>query len=114
MSPQPDSSAGITTGTQLFIFALLSFYFLKYPPYLSIFLGAISGVCGGFVSSWWNAKEDYTADESTQATQSKEEVAITVVQPRPRRYGMGVKLARQDRETRDKKRFGWLFWRDRS
>jgi hypothetical protein len=113
MASQPDSSARTTTGARLFIIALLSFYFLWYSQFLSICLGAIAGICGGFIASWWNAKEDYVTDETAQPIQSGE-TAITVVQPRPRRYGMGVKLARQPQETRTKKRFGWLFRRNRS
>ena len=115
MASQPDSSARTTTGARLFIIALLSFYFLGYSQFFSICLGAIAGVCGGFISSWWNATEDYVTDESTEPVQSEEGAAITVAQPRPRRYGMGVKLARQPQETRAAKgRFGWLRRRNRS
>jgi len=106
MASQPDSSARMTTGTRLFIVALLGFYFLGYTQFLSICLGAIAGICGGFIASWWNAKEDYVTDEAAQAEES---TAVTTAQTRPRRYGMGVKLARQPQETRTKKRFGWLF-----
>ncbi|MEX0272508.1 hypothetical protein AB3R30_25680 [Leptolyngbyaceae cyanobacterium UHCC 1019] len=114
MASQPDSSARTTTGARLFIIALLGFYFLGYSQFLSICLGAIAGVCGGFIASWWNAKEDYVTDEATQSIQPEESTAITVAQTRPKRYGMGVKLARQTQETRAKKRFGWLFRRNRS
>ncbi len=111
MASQPDSSARITTGARLFIIALLSFYFLGYSQFLSICLGAIAGVCGGFIASWWNAKEDYVTDEAVQAEES---AAMTVAQARPRRYGMGVKLARQPQAAHVKRRFGWLFRRNRS
>jgi hypothetical protein len=111
MASQPDASARTTTGARLFIIALLSFYFLGYSQLLSICLGAIAGVCGGFISSWWNAKEDYGDDKSAEPDSSEEGAAITVAQPRPRRYGIGVKLARQPRETRAKRRFGWFFFR---
>ncbi|MBM0742852.1 hypothetical protein JOY44_14760 [Phormidium sp. CLA17] len=114
MASQPDASARTTTGARLFIFALLSFYFLGYTPFLSISLGAIAGVCGGFIASWWNAKEDYITDESAQPLTAEESAAITVAQPRSRRYGMGVKLARQSQAARAKRRFGWLFRRNRS
>ncbi len=78
---------------------------------MSICLGAIAGICGGFIASWWNAKEDYVTDEAGQ-TPAEKEAAIAVAQTRPRRYGMGVKLARQPQEARAvKKRFGWLFRR---
>lgn len=108
MTSQPDASARTTTGARLFIIALLSFYFLGYSQFLSICLGAIAGICGGFISSWWNAKEDYVTDEPDQPVQLGESTAITVAQTRPKRYGMGVKLARQPQETITKKRFGWL------
>ncbi len=114
MASQPDSSARITTGARLFIIALLSFYFLGYSQFLSICLGAIAGGCGGFIASWWNATEDYVTDEFAQPLQTEEGAAITVAQTRPRRYGMGVRRARQTQETREKKRFGWFFRRNRS
>ncbi|MGI0484640.1 hypothetical protein ACN4EK_04325 [Pantanalinema rosaneae CENA516] len=112
MAQRPDSSAGTSTGFQLWLFFMISFALLRYPPTLSVFLGAVAGVAGGLVAAWWNAKEDFLVDEPSRPTEQAE---VRLAEPPPsrplanRRPGFGVKPIR--RKTRATRRFGWFFRR---
>ncbi|HEY9617096.1 MAG TPA: hypothetical protein V6C64_09655 [Microcoleaceae cyanobacterium] len=112
MAQRPDSSAGTSTGFKLWLFFMISFALLKYPPLLSVFLGAVAGVAGGVIAAWWNAKEDFLVDEPSRQTEQAE-VRLSEAEPsRPlatRRLGFGVKHAR--RRTRANRRFSWFFRR---
>ncbi|MBE9201103.1 MULTISPECIES: hypothetical protein [unclassified Nodularia (in: cyanobacteria)] len=51
------SSDGIDAGLKYWLFFLLGFVFLGYSPPLSILLGAIAAVGGGWITAWWGSKE---------------------------------------------------------
>jgi hypothetical protein len=46
----------IGVGLQLWLIFLVCFFLLGYPPHLSITLGAIGGLAGGFVSAYVRGK----------------------------------------------------------
>jgi hypothetical protein len=60
-SPEPQSVAssdGIDAGLKYWLFFLLGFSFLGYPAVISILLGGIAAVGGGWIVAWWNSKEE--------------------------------------------------------
>ncbi|ARV58611.1 hypothetical protein BZZ01_08145 [Nostocales cyanobacterium HT-58-2] len=59
--PQPQTvatSEGVDAGLKYWLFFLLAFAFVGYQPPMSIFLGAIGGIGGGWIIAWWQAKEE--------------------------------------------------------
>lgn len=89
---------------------------LGYQPYFSIALGAISGLTWGFIVSWWNAKEDFAADEPSppkpvEVVEKPAEMVMPQLENR--------ELFRHYRKYRRQyirpavRRFGALFRRDR-
>ncbi len=57
-SPTVASSEGIDAGLRYWLLFLLGFMFLKYQAPMSILLGAIAGVGGGWIVAWWGSKEE--------------------------------------------------------
>lgn len=58
--PHPEtvaSSDGVDAGLKYWLFFLLSFLLLGYDPPISILLGGIAGLSGGFIFAWWGSKE---------------------------------------------------------
>ena len=58
--PHPEtvaSSDGVDAGLKYWLFFLLSFLLLGYEPPVSILLGGIAGLSGGFIFAWWGSKE---------------------------------------------------------
>ncbi|NJP09723.1 MAG: hypothetical protein HC866_09735 [Leptolyngbyaceae cyanobacterium RU_5_1] len=118
MALRANSSAGFSTGSKLIIFAVIVFSLLGYSVFLSICLGVIAGVTGGFIASWWNAKEDFITDEPSTVAATVVEEGVKPGFPlrarsRPPRYGIGVRLARRSRTTGAVRRFGWPLFRRR-
>ncbi|BAZ65270.1 MAG: hypothetical protein KME28_18845 [Pelatocladus maniniholoensis HA4357-MV3] len=74
-SPQSDaiaSSEGIDAGLKYWLFFLLGFVFLGYKPSVSILLGSLAGIGGGWLIAWWKSKEETRTqipDELTDETQ---------------------------------------------
>lgn len=105
-------SVGFSTNNalKLWLFFLFSFYFLKYPIPLSILLGAVGGVAGGWVIGWWNTKDDpieRPQPEQTNPEEEVEEVPVTM---------SNLRRAKQEREALAKRRakslpapLNWLF-----
>lgn len=114
MAVRPDSTMGFRTGSKLLLVFMFAFFGLGYTLFLSICLGAIAALTGGFISSWWHAKEDYITDEAT-ASKVVDDVAIapTSVQSPSTRHGFGVRSMRQSRADRPVRGVGWLFRRNR-
>ena len=57
--PHPEtvaSSDGVDAGLKYWLFFLLSFLLLGYEPPVSILLGGIAGLSGGFIFAWWEVK----------------------------------------------------------
>ncbi len=118
MALKPNTAAGVTTGSRLLILFMVGFLLLGYQPFLSICLGAIAGLAGGFLAAWWNASEDFLSDEEVAKLAGDEEAEATssiVSSTRQQRYGFGVKPARQARRDRAIywPRFGWVFRKKR-
>ncbi|MGB6294969.1 MAG: hypothetical protein WBF90_02145 [Rivularia sp. (in: cyanobacteria)] len=58
--PHPEtvaSSDGVDAGLKYWLFFLLSFILLGYDAPISILLGGIAGLGGGFIFAWWGSKE---------------------------------------------------------
>ncbi|MCF4968169.1 hypothetical protein [Nostoc sp. CMAA1605] len=59
-SPQPPtvpSADGIDAGLKYWLFFLLGFSWLGYPALMSIILGGIGALAGGWTIAWWRSKE---------------------------------------------------------
>ncbi|MBW4624766.1 MAG: hypothetical protein KME49_04450 [Brasilonema octagenarum HA4186-MV1] len=52
------TSEGVDAGLKYWLFFLLGFVFAGYQPPMSIFLGAIAGIGGGWTIAWWQSKEE--------------------------------------------------------
>jgi len=52
------SSDGIDAGLKYWLFFLLGFSFLGYSPPVSILLGGIAAIGGGWITAWWGSKEE--------------------------------------------------------
>lgn len=117
MPLQANKSIGYKTGARVLIFSMFGFYLLRYPAVLSVGLGAIAGLTSGFIAAWWHAQEDYMTDApKTAPTAEPNDKALvpSTSQPRPVRYGFGVKTTRAIRATRPGiSGFGWPFRRKR-
>lgn len=115
MAVRPDSTMGYRTGAKVLLIFMFAFFFLRYSLFLSVCLGAIAGLSSGFISSWWHAKEDYITDEVTGAEIVEGEPTTTKgrLQPRPVRYGFGVKSTKDGRAVNPSRGVGWLFRRNR-
>lgn len=88
-------------GLRLWLFFLLSFYFLGYPVGLSILLGAAGGLAGGFVAGWWNTKDD-PSDLQPEETVDEEDLRESRAKVR------GLRLAKQQRDSRYRQQSqGW-------
>jgi len=60
-SPQAStvaSSDGVDTGLKYWLFFMLGFVAVGYPAPMSIFLGAIAALGGGWITAWWGSKEE--------------------------------------------------------
>lgn len=60
-SPQPTtiaSSDGIDAGLKYWLIFIIGFVFLGYPTEISILLGAMAGLGGGWMIAWWKSKEE--------------------------------------------------------
>ena len=67
--PHPEtvaSSDGVDAGLKYWLFFLLSFLLLGYEPPVSILLGGIAGLSGGFIFAWWGSKEPTVTQVSSQ------------------------------------------------
>jgi hypothetical protein len=52
------SSDGIDAGLKYWLFFLLGFVLLGYSPPVSILLGAVAAIGGGWITAWWGSKEE--------------------------------------------------------
>jgi hypothetical protein len=98
-----DFSKDFSTGTalRLWLFFLFSFYFLGYPIFLSIFLGAVGGLAGGVVFGWWKS-----TDGPLEATPVKREKPKELEETPPK--VSGLRLAKQRRDAKTQKRSAGL------
>ncbi|BAZ52548.1 hypothetical protein JMG10_39965 [Nostoc ellipsosporum NOK] len=82
-SPQPPtvaSSDGIDAGLKYWLFFLVGFVFLGYSAPMSILLGGIAAIGGGWMISWWGSKEaaktqlPVETSEAAEGEQSNERI----------------------------------------
>ena len=67
--PHPEtvaSSDGVDAGLKYWLFFLLSFLLLGYEAPISILLGGLAGLSGGFIFAWWGSKEPVVTQLSHQ------------------------------------------------
>ncbi|MEM6752349.1 MAG: hypothetical protein AAF630_05190 [Cyanobacteria bacterium P01_C01_bin.38] len=73
--PHPEtvaSSDGVDAGLKYWLFFLLSFLLLGYQPPISILLGGIAGLSGGFIFAWWGSKEPVVTKVPSQIQREAE------------------------------------------
>jgi prepilin signal peptidase PulO-like enzyme (type II secretory pathway) len=87
--PRPETvatSEGIDAGLKYWLFFLLGFVFVGYQPPMSILLGAIAGIGGGWIIAWWGSKEETRTQLPSQvAIDESEETEATSNEKPPRR-----------------------------
>ena len=90
-----DLSKAFSTGygLRLWLFFLLSFYFLGYSVPLSILLGAAGGLSGGLVVGWWKSKDD---PSDLQPEEMVDEDDLRENREKLR----GLRLAKQQRDSK--------------
>jgi hypothetical protein len=60
-SPEPPTLAstdGVDAGLKYWLFLLLGFAWLGYPAPMSILLGGIGAIGGGWIIAWWRSSEE--------------------------------------------------------
>ena len=57
-APTVASSDGVDTGLKYWLFFMLGFVYLGYPAPMSILLGALGALAGGWITAWWGSKEE--------------------------------------------------------
>ncbi|MEH2071247.1 MAG: hypothetical protein V7K47_24335 [Nostoc sp.] len=57
-APTIASSDGVDTGLKYWLFFMLGFVYLGYPAPMSILLGGIAALGGGWITAWWGSKEE--------------------------------------------------------
>lgn len=112
MTLKPDLNAGLSTGVKYWLFFMIALFLLRYDSLLSIVLGAIGGLAGGFVEACLKAKpgegpakEDQVADRLEPATDS------SAARKNPHRYGFGKMRTRHQQGTQ--RQFNLFFFRRR-
>jgi prepilin signal peptidase PulO-like enzyme (type II secretory pathway) len=72
-----DSSEGIDAGLRYWLFFLLGFVLVGYQTPISILLGALAGIGGGWIIAWWGSKEESRTQISSDTSQASEEESLT-------------------------------------
>ncbi|WP_066379266.1 MULTISPECIES: hypothetical protein [unclassified Anabaena] len=94
-SPQPPtvpSSDGIDAGLKYWLFFLLGFGLLGYPAPMSILLGAVGAVGGGWIIAWWRSQEETRTQlpvetvETVEGEQSTDRITRRQTRRASRRY----------------------------
>jgi hypothetical protein len=81
--PNPEtvaSSDGVDAGLKYWLFFLLSFLLLGYEPQISILLGGLAGLGGGFIFAWWGSKEPTVtkiSNKTPEEIEGEDEVSST-------------------------------------
>lgn len=50
------SSEGIDAGLKYWLFFMVGFVLVGYPTTISIFIGGVAGIAGGWMMTWWKSK----------------------------------------------------------
>jgi hypothetical protein len=88
------SADGISAGLQIWLFFLFCFVLLRYSIPLSIFMGAVAGLAGGWIVTWLKSK-DRPRKLASGETEEPEENSRKV---------RGLRLAKEQRDIKAKKR----------
>ncbi|MBD2383991.1 hypothetical protein [Cylindrospermum sp. FACHB-282] len=105
-SPQPPtigSSDGIDAGLKYWLIFIVGFVFLGYPTEMSILLGGIAGLGGGWMIAWWKSKEETRTQlpvETLEETESQQQNERTTRQSK----------RRSTRRYRRTSGFNFRFW----
>ncbi|MEM9539463.1 MAG: hypothetical protein AAGA60_08120 [Cyanobacteria bacterium P01_E01_bin.42] len=83
---------GISTGLTLWLFFLVAFVVLGYSVPLSIIVGAIGGLSGGRIVTWWHSKDSPPPERSPEEPEEN---------PFKRNRRMGIVEAQQQRKIRE-------------
>ncbi|MCJ8283411.1 MAG: hypothetical protein MJK14_27410 [Rivularia sp. ALOHA_DT_140] len=108
--PHPEtvaSSDGVDAGLKYWLFFLLSFLLLGYEAPISILLGGIAGLSGGFIFAWWGSKEPTQTKVSSQVrrdVEAEDELGSTVQRIN------SVKTRRPTRRYRRRSGINIKFW----
>lgn len=103
------SSKGILAGLQLNLGFLLGFVILGYSPVLSILLGTIAGVVGGFIVVWWHAIDPVEVARELDETESPSEPISSLEALRLQRQKQYVER-RQQQQSRRRQGMRWQDW----
>jgi hypothetical protein len=105
------SSKGILAGLQLNLGFLLGFFILGYSPVLSILLGTIAGVAGGFIVVWWHAIDpvEVASEASDSETELPSEPISSLEALRLQRQKQYVER-RQQQQSRRRQETKWQDW----
>ncbi len=80
------SSEGIEAGLKYWLFFMLGFVLVGYPPNISIFIGGIGGIAGGWMMTWWKSKgETKTQPSSVEITPPEEQLTSRGRVTRPKK-----------------------------
>ena len=110
--PQDD---GFEAGIRLWVAGLVGFVLLGYPLMLSIILGAIAGISGGLIATWWSevamagGKVQDINDADVINAYKAEDLVEEVKLKRRKRYSTDRR--RRDRDDQGKPLQSWLPWR---
>ncbi|MBF2003896.1 hypothetical protein ACF3DV_22285 [Chlorogloeopsis fritschii PCC 9212] len=66
------STEGIDAGLKYWLFFLLGFVLLGYQAPVSILLGSLAGIGGGWTIAWWKSKEEYRTQLPEEFTENAE------------------------------------------
>ncbi|NEO27268.1 MAG: hypothetical protein F6K03_10310 [Kamptonema sp. SIO4C4] len=86
----------VSIGLGLWLFFLLAFVMLGYPILMSIFLGALAGLSGGWIVAWWK-------DDTPPPKPSKPKEEAKRRYEKRKRNGPGIFAAQKQRRVREKR-----------
>jgi uncharacterized membrane protein YeaQ/YmgE (transglycosylase-associated protein family) len=91
-APVVASSEGIDAGLKYWLCFMLGFVFIGYSAQMSILLGGIAGLGGGWIIAWWKSKEETRTQlpvetlEQGETQQSEERITKRQIRKPSRRY----------------------------
>lgn len=115
-SAKPKADDGFIAGLQFWLIFLVGFVFLGYPIVLGIVFGAVAGMAGGIIVTWWQKLTFVKGSNNKQLVND----ADRLLQQSPEDLGADVQRQKIDRYDRtrmrrkyntDRTRKSWLPWR---
>lgn len=91
------SSEGIDAGLKYWLFFLLGFVVLGYQAPVSILLGSLAGISGGWIIAWWQSKEESRTQITQEIPEKPEEEQSTITVNTRRRIRRPVRRYRRSR-----------------